>query len=215
MRRRAKVEKNLTFKDKCDTIIPSLKEAEAMETLSENNETSYFLALQRMPGDKILIDISKLSIVLNYHPQTLNEIDNFTCQFSEDEIYASINEANIVDETYKNASLVIVETPTNKILKVLTKDLLQDFNLATFIRENIKNKQLMNNIAYKLGNLLPDGTSIMPMFKKNIQCLNISGLLELICSLPYEIERKFLIYIIEKYHHPKEESFGRKRDKAA
>ena len=65
-------------------------------------EQKHFLALMARPGDYAFIDISRLDISENYHPNNLMELDGFTMYFSSEEIISSINRANLVDGKYLN-----------------------------------------------------------------------------------------------------------------
>lgn len=182
-----------------------------------DNNQSFFLALQRRPGDSIFIDISKLSIAEGYIPHSLMEIDSFTIHFTVDEIKKSIKEANIAEAEYEEGSLVIQDSGKHKPLKVLDKSYVDEFNLDIFLKEHLGNKELMNNISYKFGNIVQN-EQISEQFKVGVKTNNIEILLNIIFNIDYLLQRKFMIYLINIYHNKKDKKDIKqelKRDKAA
>ncbi|MDE6284938.1 MAG: hypothetical protein K2M17_04260 [Bacilli bacterium] len=184
-------------------------------TIEQGNK--YFLTLQRMPGDTIFIDISKLSIAEGEDPISLGEIDAFTMKHTNEEIMAAIDEANIVNPVYLNGELVIQDNGKHNPLQVLTKEYVGDFNIETFLREKIGDKSFINNISFKLGTLLKDPI-VVERFKNGAYENNIRLMLLIIFSLSYPTQRKFIIYLIDLYHKElknKPTNFELKRDRAA
>ncbi|MEG1506970.1 MAG: hypothetical protein RR478_05700, partial [Bacilli bacterium] len=144
----------------------------------------------------IYIDISKLSISNGYLPVTLGEIDSFTMCFTKEEIMNAIIDANIAKDKYLNGKLCITDNQKHNPIDVITKDFLNEFNINLFLKENIKNKNLMNNIVNKLVSLISD-TNLITSFKIFIKNEDITGIENIIFSIPYLTERKLFIYLIE------------------
>ena len=160
-------------------------------------ENNYFLALTLRKGDYKLIDISKLVISQYQNITGLAAIDSFTKRFTEEEIINSIKEANIVDKKYLKGKLVIQDNNQHKPSQVLSKDYIKDFDLITFLITHIDNKQIMNNIIYKLSILEPNKIII-----ENIKlCLKakdiVSAINIIIYKINYNIQRKFMLYLID------------------
>lgn len=182
----------------------------------ENNQI-FFLALQRRPGDYVFIDISKLTLANGYNPNSLMEIDSFTMHFTTNEIKKAISEANIIEPEYEEGTLVIQDNNKHKPLKVLDKNYIDEFVLDTFLKENLENKELMNNIAYKFRYIVQN-ESIAEQFKTGVKTFNLGILLNIIFSLDYLLQRKFMVYLINVYHNKKDKRTKKnelKRDKAA
>ena len=70
-------------------------------------QTTYFLSLEKRPGDTKFIDISKLSISHGFYPTTLQEIDSFTMNFTILELKNALKEDNLIEEDYINGKLII------------------------------------------------------------------------------------------------------------
>lgn len=182
-----------------------------------DNKQMYFLALQRMPGDYKFIDISKLNISRGFNSCLLEEIDSFTMCFSIEEIMSSIIEANIVEPAYQAGTLVIQDNQKHSPLKVIDKTYLSDFNIELFLKKHLNNKSLMNNIAYKLSAIIMD-EEISANFKNAILSGNVQLAINIIFQIEYNVQRKFMIYLIDLYHkelEKKKPSQELIRDKAA
>lgn len=181
-------------------------------------DQKYFLALQRMPGDTIFIDISKLSIAHGFNSTVLAELDAFTMSYTTTEIVDAIHDANIVDPMYLNGTLVIQDNEKHNPLKVIDKDYVGRFNIESFLKEKASNKAVLNNIAYKLGTLVDDSV-VVDCFKSAARMNNFDLVFQILFSLPYLVQRKFMIYLIDMYHKEEEKrgktNYELIRDKAA
>ncbi len=157
-------------------------------------EEKYFLTLRIQKGQEAKIDISSLAKAKGFFSTNLEEIDNFTLNFTYDELIEEIDEANIAD-AYLEGTLCITDNQNHRPLKVLTKDYVQNFNLYTFINDHLNDKKIMNNIVNKFHNFSKMAT--YEEFKKAINEGNIKVIFELLNDLDYLNRRKLLCYLID------------------
>ena len=61
-------------------------------------EDKYFLTLRHQKGNEVKIDISLLEVAKGFYPRTLEEIDNFTLNFTKKELLQEIEKANIAGD---------------------------------------------------------------------------------------------------------------------
>ena len=153
----------------------------------------YFLTLRLQKGNEVKIDISLLEIAKGYFPKTLEEIDNFTLNFTQEELIKEIDKANIADN-YLEGLLCITDNAKH-ILPVLTKDYVQNFNIYNYLMANISNKTLMNNLINKYQNYGSEADT--QNFKKMLKVQNVDESYKLINKLAYFKRRKLLCYLIE------------------
>ena len=181
-------------------------------------EQRHFLALMARPGDFIFIDISKLEIANGFNPNSIMEIDTFTMYFTEEEIIMAIKNANLADVKYLNGKLVIQDNQKHNPLPVLTKDLYNGFRLDVFLKEYISDKITLNKISNKFRSMVKD-IDEQKNFSNLLRNKDINKIMETIFSLPYLIQRRLIIYIIEideeKRNENKEKELIRDREKAA
>lgn len=181
-------------------------------------EQKHFLALQDKPGDNIYIDISKLKIANHYCPSSLAEIDSFTMHFTTEEIMEAIRSENIVEERYLDGLLCIVDNQKHNPIEVMTKDYLDGFEIESFIRSIIGDKNLVNSLINKFGSVSKDEELTQEL--KNALNTNLIGqVMYIIFSLPYLTQRKYMVYLIEQHRLAKQKEFGKEiellRDRAA
>lgn len=176
----------------------------------------HFLALMDRPGDYVFIDIPKLDIALGYEPNSLEELDSFTMSFTKDEILESIKRANIADARYLNGTLVIQDNQKHNPIEVIDRDYYGDFRIDLFLKEKMPNKNANNMIVNKF-NALVNGNELVNNFKLAMRLNNLSEALNILFSLPYLIQRKFMIYVIDWQKQEKELEHSQEliRDKAA
>ncbi|MBE6140554.1 MAG: hypothetical protein E7172_03350 [Firmicutes bacterium] len=167
-----------------------------------NNEQKFFLSLQTLPGDHVYIDVSQLNISNEYYPTSLAEIDSFTMHFTKEEIKESIKISNIVEEKYLEGKLIIVDNQKHKPLEVITKDFLNDFKVETFLQKAINDKVLSNNLINKFNALVKDENAA-DLFQNAVKNKKLESVLQVIFNIPYLIQRKFIIYLIETYNKVK------------
>ena len=154
-------------------------------------EDKYFLTLRYQKGNEVIIDISLLEVAKGFYPRTLEEIDDFTLNFTEEEILKEIEKANIAGD-FLDGLLCITDNHKHKPLPVLTKDYVNNFNIYNYLKENINNKILMNKLVNKYQNYSEDKD-----FKEAIKMQNVNEAFTLINKLPYFKRRKLLCYLIE------------------
>ena len=183
--------------------------------MKKSTEQRHFLALLRRPGDYIFIDPSKLDICGNYLI-FLQDIDAFTMKFSKEEIISSIRRANIADETYLNGDLVIQDNQKHNPIRVIDKELYNDFNIIDYLNNKLNDKNQLNNIINKFSSITKD-KRINNDFKEFLKNGNIDIALNILFDLPYLMQRKFIVYLIEERFKEKEikEEIELIRDKAA
>ena len=193
--------------------------------MKKREDIQYFLSLERRPKDVKFINIANLHIANGYNPHNLKEIDSFTMYFTKEEIIDAIKEDNIVETEYQNGNLVIQDALKKyHPLVVIDKEFWHNFNLLNFLKEKLDNKEFINNVAYKLKNIMEkwqmDSMSIIEnvnYFKKGMQENNVNAALNTILALDYNMQREFIVYLLNIYHKelnniPKVE---RTRDKVA
>lgn len=176
-------------------------------------EQKHFLALMARPGDYVFIDISKLDIANGYNPVNLSGMDSFTMHFSINELMESIKRTNMASEKYLNGTLVIQDNQKHNPIKVIDKDFYNYFQVDNYLKEKIGNKQELNKIINKIRSL----TDKSQMFVDALINNNIDLAVDALFSLPYLIERRFIIYLIEMRNKEIElkKDQERIRDKAA
>lgn len=153
-------------------------------------ENKYYLAVEITPKNYFPIHLLDLNIT-NYEPINLSEIDTLTLKYKKEEIFSLIKKENIL-EVNNNMSLVVIYYEKKEVRKIpsLTKDI--DFDLWAYLKENYKNKQLLNKIDNFLKNKI-DQESHNKI--KNSQALD--EWMRNINSLSYEIKRKLYFYLYE------------------
>ena len=183
--------------------------------MKKATEQRHFLALLRRPGDYIFIDTSKLDICGNYLI-FLPDIDAFTMKFTKEEIISSIRRANIADETYLNGELVIQDNQKHNPIRVLDKEFYNDFNIVDYLNSKLNDKNQLNNIINKFSSITKDERTNKD-FKEFLRNGNIDIALNILFDLPYLMQRKFIVYLIEERIKEKEikEEIELIRDKAA
>ena len=166
----------------------------------DNQNWQYFLALELRPGDYRLINISALPLKNNYDSNSLEFIDNFTCQYTMEELMLAIKTSNVVPEQYLEGKLSIkgflkdnLKTP-KRHLDVIDKNSTAGFDLVTFISDNISNKEITNHIVNKLIGLKCDVKNI----KEGIQEKNAKKVILNIYQIEYFRRRDFIIYLINE-----------------
>lgn len=182
--------------------------------------TKYYLVIEKRHGDFLNIDIFLLGNFLKDYTK-LENIDDFTMKLNTEDIIDTIRLTNIVPEEYLEGKLLIIDN-FKRTYKVITKDLLNNFELRSFIENNIKNKNLMNRIKTKIDDLINnklnnmiDGYVIFNSieFKDAIDKEDTHKILDIISRLPYIELRQLIIYICENLNNKKEINKGLLREK--
>lgn len=180
------------------------------------DEQKHFLALMDRPGDFVLIDVSKLDIANGYVPNTLAELDTFTMYFSKQEIMSAIKRANIADQRYLNGNLVVQDNQKHKPIEVIDREFYDNFRIDLFLKDKMLDKNTLNMISNKFMAIVKDG-EIAKQFKDAMRLGNLDLVCDIIFNLPYLVQRKFIIYLIEWRNKDKELEKQQEliRDKAA
>jgi hypothetical protein len=170
------------------------------EKMEAKNNVSYYLILEKRPGDYNVIDISKLDICREEVSNDLTYIDFFTCRFTEDEIKSSIARSNIVREDYLDGSLKVISNDNHK-LRALTKDIYQIIinrvSKGSDINRDLKNRLFSyykKTIMYNLDDNYTDEK--IESFKDALRDNDFDNIFNVINNLPYLRSREmyFLIY---------------------
>lgn len=159
----------------------------------------FYLVLQKRLGDYNVITIEHLDIYTGEIISNLASIDSFTCKYSEDEIKASIERANIVEKSYLTGSLRVISEYKHNF-EILTKETFE--RIYEFKNSLISDKQLLNSIynIYKnnIESVLQDKDMIkrfLKMFKDSLYKNDFNKSMELIEQLPYLKARNIYFYI--------------------
>ena len=153
-------------------------------------ENKYLLAIIPKPKNYFPLNLPDLKLTKE-NPQTLEELDNFTLKYTEEEIREAIKEANLL-EVNDDMPLVVIYYEKNDIrtIPIMSKDL--SFDMWKYLKNNYENKNFQN----KIYNFLNNKTSIDVAKLK--QTNNVSEFLKIITDLPYIIQRKLYFYLYEK-----------------
>ena len=116
---------------------------------------------------------------------------------TKEEIIASIKRANIADDTYLNGVLVIQDNQKHNPLPVIDKDFYGDFNVYSYLKEKLDDKNKISNIINKFSAIIKD-ERISKDFKEYLKSGNIEIALNILFDLPYLNIRKFIIYLVEE-----------------
>lgn len=157
-------------------------------------QQKHFLALLYRPGDYALIDISKLDIANGRNPQTLQEIDDFTKNYTSEELLAAIIRTNIVSRTY--GELVIQDNQKHNPISVLDKKIYDDFKIDEFLDNHATDKNTLNTILNKFRSI-NDDKELNDRFGTALLENDLLESLNILFALPYLKLRKMMFYIIE------------------
>ncbi len=155
-------------------------------------EDKYYLAIETKPKNFFPINLADLNIAKNFTTWKLEELDNFTLKFTEEEIIKSIREANLLDIT-ENMAVVIIYYEKNVVRKaeVLTKE--KYYDMWAYLKDNYQNKNLLNKIYNFLNNKVD--SEILTKLKNNS---NVNDFLNALMKLQYSVQRKLYFYLYEK-----------------
>ena len=161
----------------------------------------YYLVLEKRPGDYNLVDINKLDICNFYVANTISAIDNFTLNFSEDEIKESIKRSNMVQLDYLEGQLKIVSDAKHN-LKIITKDIFA--KVLEFQNDKEFNRDLKNKIfgSYKkvIEKVFSDSNFInglLTRFKNILKTNDKIEMFKIIEELPYDKSREIYIRLAD------------------
>ena len=179
------------------------------------DEQKHFLALMNLPGDYVLIDISKLDIANGFEPHTLMELDIFTMYFSAAEIIAAIKRANMASERYLNGSLVIQDNQKHNPIEVIDREYYDNFRIDLFLKEKLEDKNATNTIINKFAAIIRN-VDLQQAFKTSLKNSDLDEVCDILFNLPYLQQRKFIVYLINWRNKDRELNIQELiRDKAA
>lgn len=180
--------------------------------MKKSEVQKHFLALMKRPGDYLFIDISQLDIANGYKPRTLMEIDGFTMYFTKEEIMASIKRANIADAYYVHGKLVIQDNQKHNPLEVVDKDLFINFRVDSYLESKVNDKEIFNKIINKFMGITKDN-NLVKLFKTSLENSDLNTVIEILDSMNYLIQRKFVIYLLDLRNKERELEKQLVRDK--
>ncbi len=165
---------------------------------------NFYLVLEKRLGDYNLVNINELDIC-NSEVDVSNDIgsiDLFTSNYNEEEIKASIERSNVVENSYLGGNLKLVSDVKHN-LKVLTKDVfvrILDFQSNTEeMDQDFKNK-LYGIYKRVIEQVFKEDDVIKRLLERFKECLksnNKEYLFKIIEELPYVNSRKIYFTIYE------------------
>ncbi len=169
---------------------------------------NYFLALEKMPGNYMIIDINRLDICqipVNYD---ISQIDAFTKNFTEEEIKESVERSNMmVSPDYLSGTLKIVSNKKHN-LEVFTKDKAQsivEMQLLNDLEHDLKHKlyDAYKNVVDKLFKSSDFSKILLEELKKALDENNKAKIFKIIEELPYDKARTIYLKISKEYKNQK------------
>ena len=154
-------------------------------------ENKYNLAIITKPKNYFPINLLDLKLGCNYNINKLEELDNFTLKYTEEEIRQAIKEANLLDIT-EDMPLVVIYYEKNVIrtMRALTKNI--NFDMWQYIKDNYNDKNFKNKIYNFLNSKIEEDISNLKVAN------NLKEFVTIITKLPYIIQRKLYFYLYEK-----------------
>lgn len=159
-------------------------------------EVNYFLAFIVNKKNPMTIDIGRLDE--NVFDSSLESIDAFTSNYSNEDLIELIRKNNIVTDEYLNGELCVIDQRKHKY-PVLLNDTFDDFNLLEFLYKNIDDKDLMNTVYNIYREYVKSIDEIDDMdFKASLANHDVSLCMINILKLPYVKRRSFELYCMNK-----------------
>lgn len=158
---------------------------------------NYYLVLEKRLGDYNLIDINKLDICKTFVSTDIAMIDTFTSKYTENEIKASIERSNIIQNGYLEGKLKIISDAKHN-LRPLTSDIFTSVinfqNESENIPHNYKSKLFGSYKKVVEATFTDDGfkSQLLDRFKIALKENNKNNIFSIIEELPYAKSR--LIY---------------------
>ena len=153
---------------------------------------NYFLVLEKRPKDFMPINIQIINKDQKTNYLTIQNIDNFTRNYTSLEIKDLIKQNNLVTEDYLNGNLWVINENKYRY-PVFTKDI--NLSMDDFLLKNINNKQLMNKFINIYSKYSKENLDLL---KENIQKEKVANILQILFSLDYLSIRNIYFYINEK-----------------
>ena len=148
----------------------------------------YFLAVKTRPNNYFPLNLEELKKV---YLTSLEELDNFTLQYTLEDIKKFITTNNLLELT-ENMKLVVIYYEKNEIreMPVLSQDI--KFNMWQYLNDNAQNKRVINMIYNFLKN--KTDYDLTPL-KNADEGFSLS---KFVSNLPYILQRKLYFYLYEK-----------------
>ncbi len=161
---------------------------------------NYYLVLEKRLGDYNLIDINKLDICQRIVSVDIADIDNFTRDFTEEEIRAAITRSNMAQNDYLDGKLKIVSDVKHN-LRVLTKDVFT--SIMEFQTNNNEIEQNLKNKLFGLYKKLVESNfndrdfikGLLERFKNALKNNNKYEIFNILAELPYNRSRSIYMKI--------------------
>ena len=161
---------------------------------------NYYLVLEKRLGDYNLIDINKLDICQRIVSADIADIDNFTRDFTEEEIRAAITRSNMAQNDYLDGKLKIVSDVKHN-LRVLTKDVFT--SIMEFQTNNNEIEQNLKNKLFGLYKKLVESNfndrdfikGLLERFKNALKNNNKYEIFNILAELPYNRSRSIYMKI--------------------
>lgn len=151
----------------------------------------YILVIELLPGDfmpvspNILIHDDKINFNM------IENIDRFTYNLDEEEIFDLIKKENIVPENYLNGKLKIINKRKYRF-PILTKN--NKYYFSDFVKDYIDNKQIMNKLVNIFNKYKKEDVIILKRFIDDKDYKSINNLF---MACPYIIQRNIYFYIYD------------------
>lgn len=157
----------------------------------DNDNFSCLLAIEEKHNSYLPINLKDIDI--NDYPEVLSlaYIDTLTTTYNIEDIKESIKKANVVPTESLDKDLVIIAPGIKRKFKIITKDMLENYDFTKIIYQNINNKDFVNRIINKLRNLGLNDDLIY-----YLKLGEIDKFLTNFNELPYVIQRNLYLYII-------------------
>ena len=151
------------------------------------------LVIEKRNNDFAYIDIADLDILEADNYSNLYNLDLITRLYSEQDIKDSITRANIVPDVDVNEKKLLVKYGNYK-LPVLTSDIVDNFNIITFVRESFDDKNMKNIIYNKLAAIVKDEKRAN-LYKGTLSKDSYKDFLYSLQYLSYTEYREFCFYL--------------------
>lgn len=163
---------------------------------SSVNNNNYYLVFDTKKNGPMPVDIKLFDSNFDGN-LSIENIDKFTVNYSNEELLEIVREANILSDEYLFGEIYIIDNNRRKF-PVILKDTFLNFDLITFLFQNLDNKIVMNQLFNKYSAIVKNETEYVQTFKNSIESGIISEIGCHILSLNYLEQRKLMFYIVTK-----------------
>lgn len=128
---------------------------------------------------------------------SIESIDLFTMKYTNDEFLRVVKESNVLPEEYLFGEIYIIDNFKRRF-PVILKDGFNNFDLVSFLIQNIDNKIIMNKLYNKFSAIVKGDEIKINSLKKALEYSDIKGVYNLIILLNYLDQRNLLVYMVDK-----------------